>query len=116
LDSESTLTLPAFRSPQLATLAGRVPKGEGWLFEMKFDGYRAIAAIAGNQVRIYTRNSHDWTRQFGYLVPALSKLTKGSALIDGEICAIDSTGRSNFSQLKTSLDGKTPVDFFAFDL
>lgn len=116
LDSESTLTLPAFRSPQLATLAGRVPEGEGWLFEMKFDGYRAIAAIAGNQVRIYTRNSHDWTRQFGYLVPALSKLTKGSALIDGEICAIDSTGRSNFSLLKTSLDGKSPIDFFVFDL
>src|SRR3569833_471485 len=83
---------------------------------MKYDGYRALAAIAGGTVRIFTRNGHDWTKQFGYLVPALSRLTQGTALIDGEICAIDETGKSNFSLLKTSLDGKTPIDFFAFDL
>lgn len=115
-DSESILLLPAFRAPQLATLQDRVPKGNGWLFEMKYDGYRATAAIAGDQVRIYTRNGHDWTRQFGYLVPALGGVTKGTALIDGEICAVDASGRSNFSLLKTSLDGKTPIEFFAFDL
>jgi DNA ligase D-like protein (predicted ligase) len=83
---------------------------------MKYDGYRAMAAVAGNEVRIYTRNGHDWTRQFGYLAPSLRRLTKGSALIDGEICAIDEHGRSNFSRLKASLDGKTPLVFFAFDL
>jgi bifunctional non-homologous end joining protein LigD len=58
-DSESTLKLPAFRPPQLATLTPKVPAGDGWLFEMKYDGYRAMAAIAGDQVRIYTRNGHD---------------------------------------------------------
>lgn len=116
-DSESTLTLPAFRPPQLATLQKRVPTGDGWLFEMKYDGYRAMAAIAGDQVRIYTRGGHDWSRkEFKFLVPALSELTKGTALIDGEICAIDDHGRSNFTLLKNSLDGKTPLVFFAFDL
>jgi bifunctional non-homologous end joining protein LigD len=115
-DSESSLTLPAFRAPQLATLQDKVPAGDKWLFELKHDGYRAMAAVAGKQVRIYTRNGHDWTRQFGYLEPALSKLTKGTALIDGEICALDPDGRSNFSLLKTSLDGQKPIVFFAFDL
>jgi bifunctional non-homologous end joining protein LigD len=115
-DSDSNLILPVFQAPQLATLRDKVPTGDKWLFELKYDGYRAMAAVAGNQVRIYTRNGHDWSRQFGYPVPALSHLTKGTALIDGEICALDPDGRSNFSKLKSSLDGKTPIVFFAFDL
>jgi bifunctional non-homologous end joining protein LigD len=116
-DSESAqLILPAFRVPQLAKLERNVPSGDSWLFEMKFDGYRAQAAIAGDQVRIYSRGGHDWTRQFGYVVPALSQLTKGTALIDGEMCAIDEPGRTNFTLLKNSLDGRKPVVFYAFDL
>ena len=115
-DSESTLSLPAFRPPQLATLQQRVPSGDSWLFEMKYDGYRMQAAIAGDQVRLFTRNGHDWTKRFGFVVPALAGLTNGTALIDGELCAIDEQGRSNFTLLKNSLDGKTPVVFFAFDL
>ncbi|RYE49819.1 MAG: hypothetical protein EOP24_00840 [Hyphomicrobiales bacterium] len=107
--------LPTFRPPQLATLERRVPIGD-WLFEMKFDGYRMQAAIAGDQVRLYTRNGHDWTRQFGYVAPALSRLTKGTALIDGELCAIDESGHTNFTLLKNSLDGQKPVVFYAFDL
>nr|WP_055045649.1 non-homologous end-joining DNA ligase [Devosia sp. A16] len=83
---------------------------------MKLDGYRMQAAIAGDQVRLYTRKGHDWTRQFGYVAPALSRLTKGTALIDGELCAIDEHGRTNFTLLKNSLDGHKPVVFYAFDL
>ncbi|MEO9229026.1 MAG: hypothetical protein ABI216_08790 [Devosia sp.] len=83
---------------------------------MKYDGDRMQAAITGNQVRPYTRNGHDWTKQFGYVAPAVAGLTKGTALIDGELCAIDAHGRSNFTLLKNSLDGKTPIVFFAFDL
>ena len=110
------LTLPVFCSPQLATLRQTVPPRDSWLFEMKYDGYRCQAAIAGDQVRLYTRNGHDWTKQFGYVAPALAGLTKGSLLIDGELCAIDAKGRSNFTLLKNSLDGEKPVVFFAFDL
>lgn len=84
-DSESIpLILPSFRPPQLATLERKVPTGDSWVFEMKFDGYRMQAAIAGDQVRLYTRNGHDWSRQFGYVAPALAQLTSGTALIDGE--------------------------------
>lgn len=113
---ESKLILPAFRPPQLATLQDTLPKGDTWLYEMKFDGYRMQAAIAGDQVRLYTRNGHDWTRQFGYVAPALAKLTRGTALIDGELCAMDERGRTNFTLLKNSLDGRKPVVFYAFDL
>jgi len=115
-DSDSTPTLPAFRPPQLASLVKQVPQGDDWLFEVKYDGYRCQAAIAGDKVRLYTRRGHDWTDRFGYIVPALARLTKGSALIDGELCAIDQHGRSNFTLLENSLNGRTPVVFFAFDL
>ena len=118
-DSDSTqdskLVLPAFRPPQLATLERKVPKGDGWLFEIKFDGYRMQAAVAGNQVKLYTRNGHDWTQHFGYVAPALAQLTKGTALIDGELCAMRD-GKPDFTLLKNSLDGRTPVVFYAFDL
>ena len=55
----SAARLPA--APQLATLVDEIPAGDDWLFEMKYDGYRALAAIAGDQVRLYTRNGNDWT-------------------------------------------------------
>src|SRR3954470_22286878 len=115
-DSESTPTLPAFRPPQLAMLRRDVPAGDGWLFETKYDGYRCEVAVAGDLVRLYTRRGHDWSWQFGAVAPAFSRLTRGSALIDGELCAIGPAGRSNFTLLKNSLDGKTPLVYFAFDL
>lgn len=110
-----SLALPEFRSPQLATLVDEVPQGEGWLFEVKYDGYRAVAAVAGPEVRLYTRNANDWTEQFGRLVEPLSKLTKGSVLLDGEICAIKD-GRTDFSTLKEALSTGGDLVYFIFDL
>jgi bifunctional non-homologous end joining protein LigD len=109
------VALPQFRPPQLATLVDEVPAGRQWLFEMKFDGYRCLAAIAGPQVRLYTRNGNDWTPQFHRLVAPLSRLTEGSALIDGEICAFRD-GRTDFSTLKDALSDGGPLVYFAFDL
>jgi ATP-dependent DNA ligase len=83
---------------------------------MKFDGYRTQVAISGSEVVVYTRNGHDWTRQFKVILPPLRALTKGAALIDGEIVAIDSEGRTNFSILKTGIAAGLPLKFYAFDL
>ncbi|MER9332117.1 DNA ligase D [Mesorhizobium sp. M0587] len=83
---------------------------------MKFDGYRAQVAISESEVVVYTRNGHDWTRQFNVILPPLRSLTKGSSLIDGEIVAIDSQGRTNFSMLKTGIAAGMPLKFYAFDL
>ncbi|HTO27137.1 MAG TPA: DNA ligase D [Devosia sp.] len=117
-DSESTPSypLPAFRPFQLCTLTDTIPKGDNWLFEMKFDGYRAQIAISGSEVVVYTRNGHDWTQQFKVVVPALKTLTKGSVLLDGEIVAIDKAGRTNFSMLKTGIGAGIPLKFYAFDI
>jgi bifunctional non-homologous end joining protein LigD len=108
--------LPQFREPQLATLVSTVPNGPGWIFEMKYDGYRCLAAIAGDKVRLYTRAGKDWTRQFAAVVPALSQLTGGTALLDGELCAFDANGRTDFSTLKQHLSNGGPLTYFAFDL
>lgn len=117
-DSESvpTYRLPEFRPFQLCTLTDHIPVGKDWLFEMKFDGYRAQVAISGSKVVVYTRNGHDWTRQFKVILPPLQRLTKGAVLIDGEIVAIDSQGRTNFSMLKTGVAAGMPLKFYAFDL
>ncbi|MBZ9887657.1 DNA ligase D [Mesorhizobium sp. BR1-1-3] len=117
-DSESIprYPLPGFRSFQLCTLTDHIPVGGDWLFEMKFDGYRAQVAISGSNVVVYTRNGHDWTRQFKVILPPLRRLTKGAVLIDGEIVAIDSQGRTNFSMLKTGIAAGMPLKFYAFDL
>jgi bifunctional non-homologous end joining protein LigD len=112
---DGAVSLPEFRPPQLATLVDEVPQGNDWLFETKFDGYRCLAAIAGPEVRLYTRNGNDWTQQFRTLVPALSRLTKESLLIDGEVCAFED-GRSDFSTLKDALSTGAPLHYFAFDL
>jgi bifunctional non-homologous end joining protein LigD len=108
--------LPDFRPPQLATLVTHVPEGSDWVFEMKYDGYRCQAAIAGEQVRLYTRTGKDWTTQFAAIVPPLARITKGTALIDGELCAFDAKGRTDFSTLKDHLSNGGPLTFFAFDL
>jgi bifunctional non-homologous end joining protein LigD len=91
-DSESTLTLPAFRQPQKAQLRRELPEGDDWLFEVKYDGYRAQAAVAGDQVRIYSSSGIDWTgKQFAWLAPHFRELGTGPLLIDGEVCALTRT-------------------------
>ncbi|WP_196258680.1 DNA ligase D [Pelagibacterium limicola] len=112
----STKTLPDFVKPQLATLVDSVPVGANWLFEMKYDGYRCIAAVSDGHVRLFTRSGLDWTDRFGHVVPALERLKTKSALIDGEICAFGPKGGTSFSVLKKHLSDGGPLVFFAFDL
>ena len=109
-------TLPAFRDVQLATLVDHVPAGSGWLHEVKFDGYRALIAVAGDTVKAYTRRGLDWSDRFAPVVAAIAKLGLGSALIDGEVVALDKEGRPSFSALQSSLKTGGALHYFAFDL
>jgi bifunctional non-homologous end joining protein LigD len=95
--------LPAFRKPQLATLVDNVPTGNDWMHEIKFDGYRALVAVKGSEVRIYTRTGQNWTAKFGPLAKAIASLGLPSALIDGEITAHDARGNPDFSMLQQIL-------------
>jgi bifunctional non-homologous end joining protein LigD len=115
--------LPAVSLPQLATLVDAVPAGNEWLHEIKFDGYRALIAVAGEKVRVSTRNGLDWTDKFGPLVRAIAALDLPPALIDGEIVAFGADGNPSFSALQEVLKrghgaqrDDTPFQFFAFDL
>ena len=108
---------PRFVAPQLATLVASPPEGEEWLHEIKYDGYRAIAAIGGGRVRIYTRSGQDWTDKFAGVARALEKLHVKTALLDGEIVALDEEGRSRFGLLQHGLKGgETPLTYYVFDL
>jgi bifunctional non-homologous end joining protein LigD len=108
---------PAFRAPQLATRVERPPDGRRWLHEMKYDGYRCIAALGGGAVRLYTRNGHDWTARYGDLPERLLPLSTDEALLDGEIVAFDREGRTSFGALQAALEaGGQGLHLFLFDL
>jgi bifunctional non-homologous end joining protein LigD len=113
----SAKVLPEFVAPQLATLVDAPPAGSEWLHEIKFDGYRAIAAVAGDEVRIFTRNGHDWSGRFAPLIPALRSLRVESALLDGEIAVADKSGHTNFGALQDALaEGRGGFGYYLFDL
>ncbi|NNM77491.1 DNA ligase D [Sphingomonas sp. ID1715] len=109
--------LPPFQSPQLATLVDTVPTGSAWLHEVKYDGYRVLLAIGGGKVKVFTRSGLDWTDKFPGVAEAGAALDVGSALIDGEVVALDQAGKPSFSALQDALKrgGKNLV-MFAFDL
>ncbi|MGZ3199166.1 MAG: DNA polymerase ligase N-terminal domain-containing protein, partial [Croceibacterium sp.] len=96
-------TVPKFRAPQLATLVDDVPAGNGWMHEIKFDGYRALVACAGDKVKVYTRTGLDWSDKFAPLVERFQELDLPSCLIDGEVVAYDKDGNPDFSSLQNVL-------------
>jgi bifunctional non-homologous end joining protein LigD len=90
----------------------KLPEGGGWLYEVKFDGYRALAIKTGGQVRLRSRNDKDLTKRYPGVVAALMQLPD-ETVIDGEVVALDATGKPVFSLLQ---DGSTDVHFYAFDV
>jgi bifunctional non-homologous end joining protein LigD len=104
---------------QLAQLVHTIPKGEDWLYELKYDGYRIIAYIEGDGVRLITRNGNDYTRQFQDVAYSLLNWADGRALIlDGEMTVTDPTGKTDFQALQGYL--KNPqgrnLTYIVFDL
>ncbi|HEY0708034.1 MAG TPA: DNA ligase D, partial [Polyangia bacterium] len=111
--------LPAFVSPQLATLVSDAPDGEDWLHEMKFDGFRILARKDGNDVRLLTRTGQDWTERFAVVAEAVSAIPAKRALIDGEVAVVMPNGITSFQALQNQLNDAAsgnPLVFFAFDL
>jgi bifunctional non-homologous end joining protein LigD len=109
-------SMPKFRAPQKATLVDAVPSGAGWLHEMKYDGYRCLLAIAGGDAKIYTRTGLDWTEKFPEIAEAAGKIDCDSALLDGEIVALDDRGNTRFSALQQAIsEGGRGLTLFLFD-
>ncbi|MBZ9769920.1 DNA ligase D [Mesorhizobium sp. CA6] len=108
-----------FIEPQLATLEKDAPAGEDWLHEVKFDGYRMQAQIAGSEVRLLTRAGLDWTDKFdGPVTAALARLKCRDAIIDGEIVVLADSGISSFPLLQADLSARRADRFvyYVFDL
>jgi len=100
--------------PMLATQEEHIPHGEGWTFEVKFDGYRAIAYIRGGECKLVSRNGNDLTGRFADVAKALVKAVRSpNAVVDGEVARIDTTGRTSFSELQ---QGSGQLVYYAFDL
>jgi bifunctional non-homologous end joining protein LigD len=93
-------------APQLATRVDEAPRGDGWVHEIKFDGYRVMARIEGRDVRLLSRNGKDWTDRFPQLTDALGDLALDAALLDGELVALQPDGTSSFRQLQEALAAK----------
>ena len=110
---------PGFIEPALASLRPTAPKGERWLHEIKFDGYRLQAQIRSGTVKLLTRNGLDWTGKFGERIAgALGSLPLDDAIIDGELVVEAEGGASDFSQLQADLsEGRYDrFIYYAFDL
>ena len=109
--------LPAQLQPQLATLVDTPPSGD-WRYEVKFDGYRILARIDGKDIRLFTRNGHDWSSKMPRQVAALRELGIDSAWLDGEMVVADENGAADFQALQNAFDTEHDenITYYLFDL
>jgi DNA ligase D-like protein (predicted ligase) len=113
-------TLPArFIEPMLLQQMARLPEGTQWLYELKLDGYRAIAFKSGGRVHLRSRNDKDFTARYPAIASALSTLPDDT-VIDGEVVALDPTGKPSFNLLQNfgqrDVTPKASLVYYVFDV
>jgi len=111
-------TLPEFVKPQLAQETSVPPSGEGWLHEIKLDGYRIQARKHAERVQLFTRSGLDWTSRMKSVADAVKSLPVKDAILDGEVVVLDEHGISGFALLQASFEQKEkhPLTYLVFDL
>ncbi len=110
---------PGFVEPMKATMGQRLPKGQQWLYEIKFDGVRALAIKDGNRVELFSRAQNSLTQKYLSIAKAVEALPVNQAVIDGEVVVLDETGRSSFQLLQVYQQPgghSLPLLFYAFDI
>ncbi|MFZ3211486.1 MAG: non-homologous end-joining DNA ligase [Terriglobales bacterium] len=119
--------MPSVIHPMLATLVDEPFDDDEWLFEIKWDGYRAVAFIQNGKVRLVSRNQNDLTSEYPELKDLADNVRARTAILDGEIVALDEQGRASFSlmQQRTGFrepgrrgarNASIPILYYAFDL
>ncbi len=119
--------MPTDIDPMKAAIAERPPRGEDWLFEVKWDGVRAIAFVDREEVRLQSRTGHRCERQYPELSTIHHQLAGEQVVLDGEIAVLDDKGVSQFHLIQpriantdpntvAHLARSTPVVYYAFDL
>jgi bifunctional non-homologous end joining protein LigD len=125
LDSARKRAMPSRIEPMLATLAEHPFSDPGWLFEIKWDGVRALARIEDAELTLSSRNGVDVTKRYPELAALPEAFAARQAIVDGEIVALDARGHSDFERLQErmhvrvpseTLISKIPVVYYAFDL
>ena len=114
---EPDMTSLGFIKLEIPTAVPEPPTGEGWIHEIKYDGYRTLIVIDQGKVRAYSRPGKDWTGPYRRVVDAAGKLPCKAALIDGEMIVQDENGISDFDALRSAIyTAPHRLVFFAFDL
>ena len=110
--------LPARIAPELPSLVDKLPEGEGWLNELKLDGYRIICIVRDGTAALLTRRGNNWTHRFPTIARALESLGLESAILDGEVVALRKDGTTDFQALQNLLKhgNDNQVVNFVFDL
>ncbi len=110
--------LPKSVQAQLPTLVDAAPDGDGWLHELKLDGYRILARKDGAKVTLLSRNGLDWTSRMRSVAEGVAKLPARTALLDGEVVVLGPDGRTSFNALQNvfELGEKARLTYFVFDL
>jgi bifunctional non-homologous end joining protein LigD len=112
------MPVPEFLEPMKARLVEAPPKGDEWTFEIKFDGFRALALKGGREARLLSRSENDLGGKFPEVLEAVQQLAVDECILDGEIVALDEEGRSSFQLLQSYELGeqRPPLCFYVFDL
>jgi DNA ligase D-like protein (predicted ligase) len=108
-------TEASFVEPMECLSVSKLPEGLEWLWEIKFDGYRALAVKSGTGVTLFSRRRKSLNRQFPYIMDALADLPAGT-VVDGEVVAIDESGRPDFNLLQNSRAEASRIQYYVFDL
>lgn len=111
-----TRKLSNYIAPMLARETDQVFSDKDWIYEMKWDGYRAIAECDGKKIKLYSRNGNSFNDSYPLVVEALQKLNL-HAVLDGEIVVLDQHGKSDFQRLQYfQTDSEHPLQFRVFDI
>ena len=105
-----------FVEPMKASTASAPPYDGHWLYEVKFDGFRVLAIKNGRSVELWSRNEKPLGQRFPEVVKAVAKLSVGSCILDGEVCALNDQGKSSFQLLQNAAETDHPVVYYVFDM
>jgi ATP-dependent DNA ligase len=111
----ASLTRTRFIDPMLLLRTDKLPEGANLQYEVKLDGYRAIAFKSGGKIHLRSRNDKDFNTRYPAVVKALAAMPD-ETVIDGEIVALDESGRPSFNTLQNYAASQTPILYYVFDV
>lgn len=107
---------PRFIAPMECKRVPKLPEGDNWVYEPKQDGYRIIAVIDGTTSQLFSMSGLNYTAKYPHVAEGLKWLKLKEAVFDGEVVALDPSGRPNFQELQNARLTKLPIIYYVFDL